>query len=80
VFAHVDGHGRIVLPDELIEKYGIRELKRIRVTDIGDAIMLVPISSQHDEEVESELERYLPKSMGGHRENDVTGGSPATDA
>lgn len=39
--------GQIVIPAELRRKYGIKNGTKIIVTDIGDAIVLKPVTEQY---------------------------------
>jgi len=39
--------GQIVLPAALRRKYGIKKGTRIQITDLGDAILLKPMTEQY---------------------------------
>lgn len=44
---HATANGRIVIPAALRKKYGIKNGTKIIVTDIGDAILLKPVTEQY---------------------------------
>ena len=45
--AYVTVKGQIVIPAKLRRKYGIKNGTKIIVTDIGDAIVLKPVTEQY---------------------------------
>jgi AbrB family looped-hinge helix DNA binding protein len=38
-------YGRVILPKDLREKYGVREGSRLVVTTLGEEIILIPVRS-----------------------------------
>ena len=52
--------GQIVIPATLRRKYGIKNGTKIIVTDIGDAIVLKPVTEQYLRNLQGSL-----KGMGG---------------
>jgi len=52
--------GQIVIPAALRRKYGIKNGTKIIVTDIGDAILLKPVTEQYLKNLQGSL-----KGMGG---------------
>lgn len=52
--------GQIVIPASLRRKYGIKKGTKIIVTDIGDAIILKPVTEQYLKNLQGSL-----KGMGG---------------
>lgn len=52
--------GQIVIPASLRRKYGIKNGTKIIVTDIGDAIVLKPVTEQYLKNLQGSL-----KSRGG---------------
>ena len=52
--------GQIVIPAPLRRKYGIKNGTKIIVTDIGDAIVLKPVTEQYLKKLQGSL-----KSKGG---------------
>ena len=52
--------GQIVIPAALRRKYGIKSGTKIIVTDIGDAILLKPVTEQYLKNLQGSL-----KGMGG---------------
>ncbi len=52
--------GRVVIPAALRRKYGIKNGTRIIVTDLGDAIVLKPVTEQYLRSLQGSL-----KGMGG---------------
>lgn len=68
----VDAEGRIVLPGKMRQKYGIQPGMKILVTDIGDAILLLPVTTGEARQIEDEV---LLK-LGRQRSNP----KPLTDA
>lgn len=47
--------GQIVIPAELRRKYGIKNGTKIIVTDVGDAILLKPITEQYLKNLQGSL-------------------------
>jgi AbrB family looped-hinge helix DNA binding protein len=47
--------GQIVIPAELRRKYGIKSGTKIIVTDIGDAILLKPVTEQYLKDLQGSL-------------------------
>jgi AbrB family looped-hinge helix DNA binding protein len=54
--------GQIVIPASLRRKYGIKNGTKIIVTDIGDAILLKPVTDQYLKNLQGSL-----KGKGGLR-------------
>ena len=52
--------GQIVIPASLRRKYGIKDGTKIIITDIGDAIVLKPVTEQYLKNLQGSL-----KGMGG---------------
>ena len=52
--------GQIVIPAKLRKKYGIKNGTKIIITDIGDAIVLKPVTEQYLKNLQCSL-----KSKGG---------------
>jgi len=52
--------GQIVIPAKLRKKYGIKNGTKIIITDIGDAIVLKPVTEQYLKNLQGSL-----KSKGG---------------
>ena len=55
--------GQIVIPATLRKKYGIKNGTKIIVTDIGDAIVLKPVTEQYLKNLQGSL-----KAKGGLKE------------
>jgi bifunctional DNA-binding transcriptional regulator/antitoxin component of YhaV-PrlF toxin-antitoxin module len=51
----IDSDGRILLPAELCRKHGIRPGMRVILTDLGDAILLLPVTSDEARQIEAEV-------------------------
>lgn len=47
--------GQIVIPAELRRKYGIKNGTKIIVTDVGDAILLKPVTEQYLKNLQGSL-------------------------
>jgi AbrB family looped-hinge helix DNA binding protein len=47
--------GQIVIPAELRRKYGIKTGTKIIVTDVGDAILLKPVTEQYLKNLQGSL-------------------------
>jgi AbrB family looped-hinge helix DNA binding protein len=58
----VNAKGQIVVPASLRRKYGIKHGTKIIVTDIGDAIVLKPVTEQYLRTLQGSL-----KNKGGLR-------------
>jgi len=64
--------GQIVIPAALRKKYGIRNGTKIIVTDIGDAIVLKPVTEQYLRNLQGSLKgRGGLKVLMDERRNDT---------
>ncbi len=52
---HVSVKGQIVIPATLRAKYGIKNGTKIIVTDVGDAIVLKPVTEQYLKNLQGSL-------------------------
>ena len=67
----IDSDGRILLPAELCRKHGIRPGMKVILTDLGDAILLLPVTTDEaqqieDEPVEPDVGRVVGKVVDRH--------------
>jgi bifunctional DNA-binding transcriptional regulator/antitoxin component of YhaV-PrlF toxin-antitoxin module len=51
----IDSDGRILLPAELCRKHGIRPGMKVILTDLGDAILLLPVTTDEAQQIEDEV-------------------------
>jgi bifunctional DNA-binding transcriptional regulator/antitoxin component of YhaV-PrlF toxin-antitoxin module len=65
MYAKIDEEGRIILPAQLLEKYGLRAAGKVRISEVGDALMLVPITDEEKQEIETELQGLLQRRHKG---------------
>ena len=68
--------GRIVIPAMLRKKYGIKNGTKIIVTDIGDAIVLKPVTEQYLKSLQGSLKgkgglKTLLDERGKDKERDI---------
>jgi AbrB family looped-hinge helix DNA binding protein len=64
--------GQIVIPAALRRKYGIKNGTKIIVTDVGDAILLKPVTEQYVKTLQGSLKgKGLLKALMDERRKDV---------
>jgi AbrB family looped-hinge helix DNA binding protein len=51
----VDADGKIVLPGSVRRKYGIQPGMKVILTDLGDAILLLPVTTEEARQIEDEV-------------------------
>jgi bifunctional DNA-binding transcriptional regulator/antitoxin component of YhaV-PrlF toxin-antitoxin module len=59
MLAKIDEEGRIILPAPLLDKYGLRAAGKVRITEVGNALMIVPVTDEDKLEIEAELQGHL---------------------
>jgi AbrB family looped-hinge helix DNA binding protein len=52
---YATANGQIVIPATLMRKYGIKDGTKIIITDIGDAIVLKPVTEQYLKNLQGSL-------------------------
>jgi AbrB family looped-hinge helix DNA binding protein len=54
---HVSAKGQIIIPVALRRKYGIKNGTKIIITDVGNAIVLKPVTEQYLKNLQGSLKR-----------------------
>jgi AbrB family looped-hinge helix DNA binding protein len=70
----IDSDGRILLPEELRRKHGIRPGMKVILTDLGDAVLLVPLTTDEAQQIEDEVLLKLGRRRSNTKPLADTGG------